>query len=233
MVRYTNLQRIGATAFASGLLLISGCRSASISSGSGFNPGSWSMPFYRSFERSTPPIDDSLTPTPMPENAPEILPVPGYSEPEVPPSPSVQKSQRKSFLNSSFKFPSFGRQANDVHQTGAKADDHSTAVRLRKPKYPARDTDRATTEEVVHSRSTGSEIPLTGPQPIDNETIDLPSPAPRSLPVVTPRSSRYDGSRQWPTANTNNNSEKSFGSSTTSSGESPEGEMPLLLPPAP
>lgn len=230
MARFTTLQQIGATAFASGLLLISGCRTASISSGPGYYPGSWSLPFYRSFERSTPPADTSLTPTPTPDNSPEILPVPGYSEPEVPPSPSAHKSQRKGFLNSSFRFPSFGRQANDVHQTAGNTDDHSTAVRLRKPRLPARDAGRAMTEEVVHSRSTSSDIPLTAPQSLDEETIELPSPAPRNLPVVTPRTSRYDVSRQWPRANANTNSESSYDAPTASA---VEGEMPLLLPPAP
>lgn len=231
MARYTALQQIGATAVATGLFLISGCRSASVSSGPGYYPGSWSVPFYRSFERSTPTPDNSLTPTPVPDNSPDILPVPGYSEPEVPPSPSAQKSQRKGFLNSSFKLPGFGRQPADVHQTAAKTDDHSTVVRLRKPKFPpVRETTRPT-EEIVHSRSTDREIPLTAPQPLDSEIVELR--APQSLPVVTPRSPRSGASRQWPQANTNNNGETGFDKSNSPSAVSTEGEMPLLLPPAP
>lgn len=174
-------QRLGAAAVISGLLVVVGCRSASVYSPAQV-PGSAGGPsFYRSYEKSTRPYDDlnsdqSQPPEPDP---PSVLPAPGYSEPSTPPTPSAKKS-RWNLNNAGLKLPSFSRPNSEVRQTGVvseRAVPKSVAKSVRTaPKSQPVEVE----EEVVQSRSTPS--------------VNIPKLSSKPVPFATPSTSSPDAS---------------------------------------
>lgn len=125
MANYFKPYRFGAiVSIAAGMLLTSGCRTASVNTPSRNLPygSTGPLPFFRSFERNPRNTEDTNE-TPVP---PDILPVPGYSEPAlppgppVPPAPSAQKT-RKSWLNSARRFPGSNPKTTTVDQTNVES----------------------------------------------------------------------------------------------------------------
>ena len=155
MLNIQSCLRLGAATVFSGLLLVVGCRSASVNSSRVVTPapGSANGPsFYRSFEKTARPYDDEdgdqyQSPQPDP---PSVLPAPGYSEPSSPP-PSAKKS-RWNLNNAGLKFPSFSRPNDDVRQTGVKSSS-TTLNKSLKSVFTAPNAEPADVEEeVVSSR---------------------------------------------------------------------------------
>ena len=154
-------QRLGAATVISGLMLVVGCRSASVNSSPVATPVPRSvggLPFYRSYEKPARPYDDVnsdqyQSPEPDP---PSVLPAPGYSEP---PTPSAKKS-RWNLNNAGLKFPSFSLPNKEVRQTGVNSE---RAVSKKSAKSsPATSNGQPVEEEeeeVVHSRFTPEVIP--------------------------------------------------------------------------
>lgn len=217
MVTLLNVHRFGATAVLTSLMLVTGCRTASVNpaSSSGGTP-----PFFRSFDRAprSNDYDDGAYQSPSPEPMPPaILPAPGYSEPDVPPPPSAKKS-RWNLAPSVFKFQSKTRQNSEVHQTGAKVNREFSSI-LGKERSIApllHDQSGDLVEETVQSRFSAAP---TGPA--------LSSPASFESGMsnaarfrLKPQVSR-DANPIPPSAPLWN---EKAGSTVT-------GEMPLLLPP--
>ena len=161
MLTIQDCQRFGAATVISGLLLVVGCRSASVYSSAPVPGSAGGKPFYRSYEQSARPYDDlnsdqSQPPEPDP---PSVLPAPGYSEPSSPPTPSAKKS-RWNLNTAGLKFPSFTRPNNDVRQTGDISE--RTMPKTIAKTVPTTPKTRSVEveEEVVQSRSTsGANIP--------------------------------------------------------------------------
>ena len=168
-------QRVGTTAVLTGLLLSSGCRSASVNTNSGSSGVSSpisALPFYRSFQQTPPSYDGNngnhQSPLPQPE-PPSVLPAPGYSEPELPPSPSAKKS-RWNLVPSGFKFPSGTRPNSDVRQSGTRSDrGYPTKLStIKSHSDGANDSRDDVVEETVSSRFIAKpDVSLhSSPQPI-------------------------------------------------------------------
>ena len=223
MASNLNVQRIGTTVVLTGVLLVTGCHSASVNPApaSGGTP-----PFFRSYDRTPRSYDDSNdsyqspSPEPMP---PAILPAPGYSEPNVPPSPSAKKS-RWNPVPSGFKFQS-KRQNSDVHQTGAKIDRgfSSTLGKERSVAPYLHDQSHDFVEETVQSRFSVA--------PTDSALS--PPPSFDARPSFEPGMSSAVRFRLKPTVLRDANSIPP--SAPQRNDEAPStsnGEMPLLLPPS-
>ncbi len=235
------------------LMIASGCRSAAVNSGSTNNGSAGSVgspPFYRSFERSPRPYDDSYD-SPGSSNPPSILPVPGASESEVPPPPSAQRS-KWDLIRSGFKMPSMSRQTNQVNQTAAKTTDQGLAQKSEKrgslvPTSQEENNDLE--EQVVLPRSSvKSQVANLAP-PVSMETPASESNEIESddIPVVTPRlrapiNTRYGVIQPWPSnrslsriqANNPDRHESSSSANTVEADTTVStGEVPLLLPPTP
>ncbi len=256
-------QRVGTTAVLTGLLLSSGCRSASVNSNSGSSGLSSPIsapPFYRSFQQTYPSYDGNngnhQTPLPQPE-PPSVLPVPGYSEPELPPSPSAKKS-RWNLVPSGFKFPSSARQNSDVRQSGTQSKrEYPTKLSTIKSRPDeANDSRDDVVEETVSSRfDTKPDVILhSSLQPIKSVAIRPSNRMPTreiAVPVnetpfdVSTEGSiktRYGEISRRPGLNAglrprltplsiNAPNESNEPKPITIPSSEPGGEMPLLLPP--
>lgn len=143
MTRFFTKQRLATMAsIALSLSFVAGCRSASYQSDSSAGERRYgSLPFYQPYPKPPEPYNDELKEPP--ESQP-ILPVPGFSDPEVPPAPSAQRS-KKGLTPSNFKFPSLNRQANEVHQMTARTGERLSALKNR----ISRSTSREESNEVV------------------------------------------------------------------------------------
>jgi len=232
MTSFSDTQRFRAIlTVATGVLLATGCRSASVNAPSGPDPAyapASPQPFYRSYERAPRPYDENYQP---PSPPPDILPVPGYSEPSVPPSPSTQK-QRRSW------FPAASRPSNDppnadVNQTGTNGMNRggsatpgtSESLPLIPPMPPAQTIGLQT-----------EPVPLNLAAPADHETR-IPSISPSKMPVKT----RYGTISPWPYAKNTTvpraaASESGESKSSSAIDQNPStsaSDIPLLLPPNP
>lgn len=250
MKTYFHMHRFTAFAsFITSLILVTGCRSASVNShdGASTSKGSWGVPFYRSFERSPRPYDDVESPSlePIPPNA--IPPVPGYSEPTppIPPSPSAQKSRWKP------KLPTFAQQ-NQVKQTAAEGKNGSAKLGgVRSSQW----TGKTSGGEVVRARSAhgNSQPDLTAAVPFEateeqeivispghneSDLFDQPEIEPPKL--QTPIKTRHGVIREWragprSTGNPKNqhSNQKVLTAPETHEEDAGETEnVPLLLPPS-
>ncbi|WP_010582551.1 hypothetical protein [Schlesneria paludicola] len=252
MKTYFHTQRIAAmVSFVTSLILVSGCRSASVNSPdrASSSSGSWGAPFYRSFERSPRPYDDVESPNlePIPPDA--IPPVPGYSEPTpaIPPAPSAQKSRWKP------KLPTFAQQSQ-VNQTAAKSEGKNGSAKLggiRSSQW----TSKSNNGEVVRARSanTDSQPELAAAVPVDDvdehdvvispghdegDVFDQPVIEPPKL--QTPIKTRHGVIREWPAGPRSTSNSKNARSHEPVLGlpenhhKEADGteDMPLLLPPS-
>ena len=229
------------------LILVSGCRSASVdnSHGNVLAPGVLgSPPAYKSYPQPGEPYDGGMNQFPSPQPVPPAaIPTPGYSDPEVPPPPSAQKS-RWNFRNSSFKLPSLNRQTSEVRQMGAKSDEHGLVTIFRKNKKSAsptlRDTEDVAVDEVVRPRSstTNNDPVAAVPKLSESEELNAPvyaasnagksesnlssTASSNSAPIRT----RYGVVNQWPSAR---NSTRVPENTNSSGGTSYD--IPRLAPP--
>ena len=178
MTSFFKQQQIGPMAsVVTSLMLVSGCKNASVNNGPSLVPGGVGTPsIYRSYPQPARPYSEDMNQLPSTQPAPPAtLPVPGYSEPEVPPAPSAQRS-RWNFLPPNFKMPSLGRQSSDVHQTAAKSDEHGIGAIFKKNKSGSptlRDDVEVgeVIEEVVHSRSSATSNLESS---VENQTSETP-----------------------------------------------------------
>ena len=180
-------QRLGAATVISGLMLVVGCRSASVNSSPVTTPvpgSAGGLPFYRSYEKPARPYDDVdsdqyQSPEPDP---PSVLPAPGYSEPSAPPTPSAKKS-RWNLNNAGLKFPSFSRPNKEVRQTGVNseraASKKSAKSSTATPKgQPVEEEE----EEVVHSRFSPEVIPPK----LSSKVLPIAPPSAGDMPLLLP-----------------------------------------------
>ena len=253
MTKFAIVQWLGHSAIITSLLLISGCRSASVKSPS---LKSGSLPYFRSYEQPEPKFDNSYQPAPdmsTPPTPPGILPMPGFSEPanpesEVPPPPTAQKSRWK-LIPSAFKRLSVSTTQADVHQTTSKSDDRLLSAKPHRTKSSV-PTLRDETEEIVQPRLSSLRSVAGGPELTDpSDSIVRENLEPTSIsksnefPVITPSRkpivTRYGVIRTWPNRQTDKAEIPTAGSGAL--GDSPvinsrpvtEENMPLLLPPNP
>ncbi len=224
MLPFLKTQRFAAVAsVVTSLMLVSGCRSAAVDSGSSLNSSPTPVgvpPFYRSFERSTPAYNDGDPNQMVPNAPPAILPVPGYSEPGfppeptvVPPAPSVQKSKWNR-LPSGLKFPSWNRPHNEVRQTAAKPDNLGSSA---------------------NSGKTAAVATAPTPPEADDAVVEEPFARPRLSPRIRRRVTPSTGSeamtgadRSAPKSNTG---DMIAPPQTAPNLSSPTDGTPLLLPP--
>lgn len=218
MTSFSISQRLGAVlSVATSLLLASGCRSASVNSTASPADGlGGPQPFYRSYERAPRPYDENYQP---PSPPPEILPVPGYSEPSLPPSPTTQK-YRRSWLPAASK-PSNDQPNTDANQTETPARGTTsglgTAVSIP-PMPPA---------QTIGLRSEPVPLEVLAP-PVSQE---FPQPGPSINPSKTSSRAR-NTVNSWPNAKATQ-SPRATAPAAEQGSAAPTGEMPLLLPPNP
>ncbi len=174
-------QRLGAATVISGLLLVVGCRSASVYSSAPVPGSAGGLPFYRSYDKSARTYDDQDSDQGQPPepDPPSVLPAPGYSEPSAPPTPSAKKS-RWNLNNAGLKFPSFTRSNNEVRQTGVVSE--RAAPKTVASAVPAAPKTRRVEieDEVVQSRSTPS--------------VNLPKLSSKAVPFSAPSTSSAETS---------------------------------------
>lgn len=238
MNKLLDYQQIGAL-LASGLMLVTGCKSASVSSGSSYNPSLGSP--SQIYKPSNDDIYQPQSPTPVPP--PAVLPMPGYSEPEVPPAPSTQKS-RWNLVPSNFKTP-FSRPSRSVDQTAADSDGQDGLTGKIKKSWATkgnRNRRGETVEEVVRSRQFAAEesAPAFGASG-DGADEASDSATTQATEVHTPVRSRFVGNSPVAPGARHNQpaTESSLGDAIPVpelSNEAPNNaweDAPNLLPPSP
>lgn len=141
MPALSNIQRCSAILLLGSLFTL-GCRSASV------NTASEPAPVFRSFERAPRPYDDGDRPL-LPGAPTEVLPVPGFSEPEVPPSPATQR-QRRPTAPATTRAP----REDQVDQTSARF----FKRRMNQP---------------VHKKEPIPQIPVLPPVELNSEPVPL------------------------------------------------------------
>ena len=237
------------------LILVSGCRSASVNSSSGNNsvPGATGSPsFFRSYPFSGHSIDDDENQVPTPQSVPPTpLPDPGYTEPEIPPAPTAQKS-KWNFKSSHFKLPTIGRQSADVKQMGAKNDESGFASKFKtnpsgSPTLREDENNESTSEIVsprtsdVKSHSSASPLAVDDLHIPDHYRVDdSDAVKSRYRPPTAPTRSRYHVIKQWPDSRTKSDSSSKSASPSDTNSDLPEltvpgasgaeGGVPRLLP---
>ena len=246
-------QRINAF-LASSLILVTGCRSASVNSSSSANPipsGNGSSQMYRPYSEDT---YQPQAPQPMP---PAVLPTPGYTDPatpDVPPPPSAQKS-RWNFVPSNLKFPSLNRLPQKVDQTAANTDGQDPSTKKIKKAWGvkgAKNRDEEVIEEIVRPRQSVARFApeqsksapaFTG----TDEQPEIAAPADSdqewTAPSETPTRPRLTTNNPLPVRNKWSRPANPVEETTSANsipapdavGETirPPGEPPLLLPPNP
>ena len=176
-------QRLSAATVVAGLLLVAGCRSASVNSLPAPYPGSAGGPaFYRSYEKPGRAYDDLNSDqyqSPQPD-PPSVLPAPGSSDPSIPPTPSAKKS-RWNLNNAGVKFPSLVRPNSDVRQTGNNSERIVHKVNAKsEPSVPKKEP-VVVEEEVVQSRL----APRVNPPKLSSKAVPFPSSPPSSSEAST------------------------------------------------
>lgn len=128
MTSFFSKQRLVAIAsIALSLSLVGGCRSAGYrSESSSGESGYGTAPFYQSYPKPIAPYSEDINQPPSSQpNSSGVAPVPGYSDPEVPPAPSAQRSKR-GFTPSNLK-NTFNRTSSDVQEMASKTGERLSA----------------------------------------------------------------------------------------------------------